>query len=311
LKAIAITLTLCLSAMLAGFARAETLLLPPRGDNVVGLDRTVRIRAEDTLLDVARRYDYGYAEIKLANPGVDPWLPGKGTKVVLPGTHILPDAPHEGIVINIPEMRLYYYPAPRWGRAPSAVVTYPIGIGKQGWLAPEVLTRVVEKQRHPVWVVPDSIRQEQAAQGKWMPVSIPAGKGNPLGDFALRLGMGQYLIHGTNKKYGVGMRVSHGCFRLNPADIRTLFQSVPVGTPVRIVNQPYKAGVLDGRVYLEAYPPLAELRHATPLRDMVWKVVRATEEGAYDIDWDKAQRVAQMQQGIPVEIGVRRPERRR
>lgn len=300
-------LAACLLALHTSTSPAVTLNLPPDGDNLVGQERGVQTRAADTLLDIAHRYDFGFSEIQLANPGVDPWLPGDGTEVVLPGRHILPSTPHEGIVINLPEMRLYYYSPRKRGGPPARVMTFPIGIGKQGRLVPDLLTRVSEKQRHPVWYVPESIRREHALEAEELPAVVPAGKDNPLGDYALRLGNSPYLIHGTNKKYGVGMRVSHGCFRLNPADIRQLFKHVAVGTPVRIVNQRFKVGISAGRLYLEAYPPLQELRHATPLTDMVRRVVYATGGEGYVVDWDKAAEVVRQARGIPVEIGQAQP----
>lgn len=307
MKPLGSLLAACLLALHTSTSPAETLHLPPDGDNLVGHEAIVQTRAEDTLLDIARRYDFGYNAIQLANQGVDPWLPGDGTEVVLPGRHILPATPREGIVINLPEMRLYYYPPRRNGGPPTRVMTFPIGIGKQGWLAPDLLTRVSAKQRHPIWYVPESIRREHAEDGDALPAVVPAGKDNPLGDYALRLGDSQYLIHGTNKKYGAGMRVSHGCFRLNPADIRQLFKRVAVGTPVRIVNQRFKVGISAGRLYLEAYPPLHELRHAASLADMVRLVVHATGGEGYVVDWDRAAEVAHQARGIPVEIGQARP----
>lgn len=298
----------CLAGLLAAMpcAGGQVLPLPPAGEHLVGEDRFVTSRHEDTLIDIAKAHGYGYAEIKLANPDVDPWLPGEATAVRLPGRHILPDAPREGIVINIPEMRLYYYPP---GKA-ATVVTYPIGIGKEGWLAPEMVTTISEKVRDPVWYVPGSIREEHAAAGNPLPAMVPPGPNNPLGDFALRLGGSQYLLHGTNRKFGIGMRVSHGCFRLSPEDIRDLFVRVPAGTPVRVVNQPYKAGLSGGVLYLEAYPPLSEHRQEIRKTAMVAAVIEATRHAEYDIDWVKAIIVTTAAEGTPSAIGSARPARR-
>jgi len=305
-KIAALLLLTCL-LRLGAPAWAETLVLMP-GEDLVGKQKQVRSSAEDTLLDIAHRHGYGYEEIKSANPKVDPWLPGASTRLLLPGRRILPDAPRVGIVVNLPEMRLYYYPRPRTG-SQHQVLTYPIGIGKQGWQVPEMHTRVSGKERNPVWHVPESIRQERAAQGETMPMLIAAGDDNPLGEFALRLGSTDYLIHGTNKKYGFGMRVSHGCIRLEPAAIRQLFGRVAVGTPVRIVDQPYKAGTRAGRLYLEAHRPLAERRREMGKTVMVAAVIRATSNARYSIDWDKAFRVVEEAQGTPVVIGTQQPGR--
>lgn len=281
-------------------AGAET--LPLAGGDLVGQERVLPSRARDTLLDVGREHGFGFAELKIANPTVDPWLPGAGTAVLLPGRRILPDAGRTGIVINLPEMRLYYYPA----AGPARVLTYPVGIGKEGWQMPETTTRVGAKQRHPAWQVPASIRRERAAQGEALPAVVPPGPGNPLGEYALRLGRSSYLIHGSDKKYGIGMGVSHGCIRLAPADIRQLYGLVAVGTPVRVVDQPYKAGVEAGLLYLEAHPPLPGRRHATRPTAVVAAVIRAMGEAAYEVDWEQALRVAREAQGRPVAIGTLR-----
>jgi L,D-transpeptidase ErfK/SrfK len=302
-------LCLLLAMLQAGGLGAATFALPAGGDAVVGERQVVHSRTEDTLLDIALRHDHGYTALRNANPGVDPWLPGEATPVVLPGQHVLPDSPRTGIVVNLPEMRLYYYPPVRPGEPPE-VVTYPIGIGKEGWQMPEMQTRVSARLRNPAWQVPESIRQERAAEGISLPDTIPPGEDNPLGEFALRLGETGYLIHGSNRKYGIGMRVSHGCLRLEPDDIAALFAQVAVGTPVRVVDQPFKAGVRDGKLYLEAHPPLAEHVVGTGKTAMVAAIVRATWAADYEIDWDTALRMAESATGIAQEIGRRRADRR-
>lgn len=297
-----------MAGLAAGFlavtgVRAETLSLPANGDDLVGELRMVRTAAEDTLLDIAYRYGYGYDEIKLANPGYDPWLPGEHAVIVLPGRYLLPAGPREGIVINIPEMRLYYYPEDPQGE-PGEVMVFPIGIGKQGWQTPETTTRVLAKLTRPTWQVPDSIKREREEAGESMPDSIPPGPNNPLGEYALQLALPNYLIHGTNKKYGVGMRVSHGCIRLYPDHIERLFQRIPEGTPVRIVNQPYKAGWHAEVLYLEAHPPLAERADEDGgVTALVAEIIRATKDAKHDIDWESAIRIIQKPRGVPLPIG--------
>ncbi len=235
----------------------EFVLVP--GNDVVGELQVIRARYEDTFIDIGRAYDLGFDELVQANPDVDPWLPGAGTPVVLPTQFILPDAPREGIVLNVGTKRIFYFPRPAAGEAPR-VITHPVGIGREGWATPIGTTKVVSKVKDPVWTVPPSIRREHAEAGDPLPARVPAGPDNPLGAYALRLGFPSYLIHGTNKPSGIGMRVSHGCVQLFPEDIESLFSQVPVGAPVRIVNQPQLLGWRDGNLYLEAHPALEDDR---------------------------------------------------
>ena len=227
------------------------------GDDVVGEVQIVTARHNDTFVEFARHYGLGFDEIKDANPDVDPWLPGEGTPIVLPTRYVLPEAPREGIVLNVATKRLFYYP-PVINGEPETVETYPIGIGRDGWATPTGETTVTSKGRDPVWYVPASIRKEYAEAGDPLPPQVPPGPDNPLGSHVMVLGLPGYLIHGTNKPAGVGMRVSHGCVRLFPEDIEYLYDQIPVGTEVRIVNQPYLIGWQGGDLLLEAHPPLVE-----------------------------------------------------
>jgi L,D-transpeptidase ErfK/SrfK len=230
--------------------------IDPNSD-LVGYVQRVVIGKEDTLPDIARRFDVGYEEMVTANPGVDPWIPGEGREVVVPTQFVLPAAPREGVVVNVAEMRIYYYPPHEKGE-PQAVYTYPIGIGKVGWNTPEGTTKIVGRQKDPVWIVPKSVRQEHASDGDILPAKVPAGPDNPLGQYEFRLGWPSYLIHGTNKPYGVGMRSSHGCMRLYPEDIAMFFDLVPIGTKVTVVNQPYLFGWREGVLYLKANTALED-----------------------------------------------------
>ena len=248
---------LFLSLLLPAAVTAATFQLPSPEFDLVGALQLVEARQEDTLLDIARRHDIGQEEIVRANPGVDRWLPGAGTKVTIPSRYILPLAPRKGLVLNLPEMRLYFYPQTEPGEA-AAVQTYPVSIGRMDWATPLGETTLVAKQKNPAWRPPKSIREEHAAEGDPLPEIVPPGPDNPLGRYALRLGIPGYLIHGTNKAFGVGMRVSHGCIRMLPEDVEKLFPQVPVGTPVNIINQPAKAGWYGGKLYLEIHPPLTE-----------------------------------------------------
>nr|WP_305910081.1 L,D-transpeptidase family protein [Methylomarinum sp. Ch1-1]MDP4523033.1 L,D-transpeptidase family protein [Methylomarinum sp. Ch1-1] len=243
-------------------APAVTLEMPINpGDSLVG-DYPHQVtyataKHEDTLLDIAREYDIGQNEIILANPNVDRWLPGAGTQVRIPTSHLLPDTPHKGLVLNLPEYRLYYY-RPASKNQPATVTTHPISIGRVDWNTPLGKTYISAKTENPVWIPPKSIKEEHAAKGEILPDVFPSGPDNPLGLFALRLAIPGYLIHSTNKPYGVGMRVSHGCVRMYPEDIEKLYPQIKVRTPVYIVNQPIKVGWSEKTLYIEVHPDLED-----------------------------------------------------
>ncbi len=307
----AVRVTASLAVLMLGLgglheaARAETFPLPPEDVGVVGQVRSVRARYEDTLVDLAQRLHVGYEEIRLANPKVDAWLPGEGTPVVVPTRYVLPSAPREGLVLNVPEMRLYYYPRPQAGVMPT-VETYPVSIGRMDWKTPLGQTRIESKIENPTWTPPESIRQEHAAEGDILPEQIPPGPDNPLGQHAFRLSIPGYLIHGTNKAAGVGMRVTHGCVRMFPADIASLYARVPVGTPVRIVNQPYKAGWVADMLYLEAHPPLEEdAGHSADGMEPVWQVLldAQKERPPVQVDGDRVRAILKRLDGIPAPVG--------
>jgi len=225
--------------------------------SVIGQPQIVFTRGEDTFSDLAREYGLGYDEIVAANPDIDPWLPGDGTPVLLPTQYVLPDVPRNGVVLNIASKRLFYFPAVAEGE-PVKVMTYPIGIGRVGWETPLGETTVVSKALNPHWYVPASVRKEHAEMGDPLPSVVLPGPDNPLGSHVLKLGLPGYLIHGTNQPYGVGMRVSHGCVRLYPENIELLYSLVGVGEEVRIINEPYLAGMVDERLYFEAHLPLED-----------------------------------------------------
>jgi L,D-transpeptidase ErfK/SrfK len=247
-------------------APVERHVLPGSESDLVGTVRSVKVRDEQTLLDIAREQGIGQEEILNANPGVDRWLPTVGSEVLVPGQRLLPVGARRGIVINLPEYRLYYFPQPARKSGPREVMTFPISVGRMDWKTPLGLTRVVGKQKNPSWVPPASIRAEHAFDGEELPRIVPAGPDNPLGAYALRLGVAGYLIHGTDKEFGVGMRVTHGCMRLLPEHIEALFRLVPVGTPVRLMNQPIKLGWGPDGLYLEAHPPLEEDEQEVEIR---------------------------------------------
>ena len=290
-------------------AKALRYVLDDSGTTLIGEIVTTEAGERDTLLDIARLYGFGYQDMKLVNPELDTWLPGAGQKVILPAQFVLPAARQEGIVLNIPEMRLYYYPPPAKG-GPREVLTYPLGIGREGWATPYIATRIIEKKVRPSWYPPESIRREHAEAGDPLPKVVRPGPDNPLGDYAMRLGRPEYLIHGTNKPYGIGMRVSHGCIRLYPEDIEALFAEVTLKTPVNIINQPYKLGVKDEVIYLEAHPFLQEdsEQYQNNLTSVVSLLIDMADGRDYELDWDKAHEAISQPTGLPVAIGMFLPE---
>ncbi|WP_407316159.1 L,D-transpeptidase family protein [Pseudomonas sp. nanlin1] len=299
-----ITCCLSLAALLAsGSAAALEFALPPAGEDIIGEVRVITAKYEDTFADIGTANDLGYLEMVAANPGVDPWLPGAGTEIVLPTRFILPPGPREGIVINLAEYRLYYYP-----KGENVVHTYPLGIGREGWGSPIAQTKVIAKTANPTWTPPASIKAEHAADGDPLPNVVPAGPDNPLGPFKFTLGVPGYLIHGSNKKFGIGMRTSHGCFRMFNDNVLELAKMAPVGTPVRIISDPYKFGVSGGKVYLEAHTPLDD-QGAPSVVDKHTAVINALLKrqdlaNNLQMDWNTVRDVVAAEDGMPVEIAV-------
>ncbi len=316
-------LTLLLVMTLPNAVQAEQFELPPDGNDVVGALAVVTARADDTLLDIARRHGLGYEDIVRANPNVDTWLPGEGTEVVLPTRYVLPTGVRKGVVLNLAEYRMYYFPEPKDGE-PAVVMTYPMSIGRMDWETPLGLTRIVSKAKNPSWYPPESVRAEHAADGDPLPRIVPPGPKNPLGAFAMRLGLPGYLIHSTNRPAGVGMRVTHGCIRMFPEDIRFLFDQVRINTPVRIINEPVKVGwhgdelVLEVHRALDVVPietdsgeitidVLPEDSYQQPERNILTMLteqfVAATNTRAGELDWGRAEGLLERADGIPVPVG--------
>ena len=295
-----------LTAVCAGLLAAAFPGMPPAlagaaDSDIVGAMEYYQVREKETLLDIARLHDLGFIELVAANPGIDPWLPGMGRTVMLPKEHLLPDAPRQGIVINLPELRLYYF-----GDGGRPVHTYPLGIGRLGRETPLGSTSVVEKRKDPVWVPPQSIRAERPE----LPPAVPPGPDNPLGAHALNLGWPSYVIHGTNKPYGIGRRVSSGCIRMYPEDIESLFEIVEIGTPVTVVDQSMKLGWSNGELFLEIHPDVAEGDELeargwftpAPIPDLKERVMEAARKDASRIYWPSVYRAAQAKRGFPVRI---------
>lgn len=301
------TALILLLAALGGPASATVFELPENGSAVFGVDERIKATYQDTLLDIARRYSLGYEEIIRANPGVDMWLPGEGTDILLPGRRILPPGPHEGIVVNLPEHRLYYFPKPKKGEKP-VVITYPVSIGKMDWHTPLGETRVIAKQKNPSWYPPESVRKEHLANGDPLPAVVPPGPNNPLGDFAMRLavGGGSYMLHGTNNPMAVGMAITHGCIRMYPEDVAALFPLVPVGTKVWLINDPVKVAYIDGELLLEAHPPVdAEGQSTEPDLELLSQLLdKALGNDTAAIHWDLAKETLQAANGMPAVVGL-------
>jgi L,D-transpeptidase ErfK/SrfK len=282
-------------------AKALTLDLPAPGDDVVGETYTVKIqRYEDTLNRYAELYGVGFRELLSANPGINPWVPGAGREVLIPTEYILPPGERKGIVINLAEMRMFYYPPDG-----KTVVTFPIGIGREGWQTPLVSTTVTKIVKDPVWTPPPSIRAEHAAMGDPLPASVPPGPDNPLGPWALRLAAPGYLIHGSNKELGVGMRVSHGCMRMYNNNVTELAAMVPVGTTVRIVNTPVKVGWKGGAMYVEVHDALEEQRAVHVSEAVVADAIHIANRISstpVPIDWVQAKAAAVKRSGLPSKV---------
>lgn len=307
LRTLACALALA-GSWLAAPASATVYELSEGTPEVFGEVERIRATYEDTLVDIARRFSLGYEEITRVNPGVDVWLPGEGTEIILPNRRILPAGPRDGIVINLPEHRLYYYPKRKKKTDPQKVYTYPVSIGKMDWQTPLGQTTIVSKTKRPWWHPPESVRKEHAARGEPLPARVPPGPDNPLGEYAMRLGItsGAYLIHGTNNPLAVGMAVTHGCIRMYPEDIEELFPLVPVGTKVYLINQPVKVAYVDGELLLEAHPPVdAQGQSYEPnLEEFAKLLDAALGENVAAVHWDYALETLQAARGMPTVIGL-------
>lgn len=281
-------------------ANAKTLL---KGD-LLG-DTQSRITSyADTLLDIARLNELGFVEIVAANQGIDPWIPGEGTKIILPTGHLLPNTVRTGIVINLAEHRLYHFTHGK------AVISYPIGVGRQGWDTPLGITSITRKKQNPIWFPPQSIRAEKPE----LPIAVGPGPYNPLGKYAIYLDWPSYLLHGTNMPWGVGRRVSHGCIRLYPEGIQKLFSAIEIETRVEIINQPIKVGISNGKIYIEAHPEphqADELERSgyvvspatQSIADTLYKIRTYADSASIDLNWEIIRETIKKRTGIPVNIG--------
>jgi L,D-transpeptidase ErfK/SrfK len=273
---------------------------PPASPDLVGRLSFRTLSAEDTFVDLAPELGVGYLELVAANQSVDPWVPRAGARVVVPGAHLLPSGPREGIVVNTGDRRLYYF-AP--GDPPRS---YPIGIAKEGYATPVGTTKVVRKKENPTWYPGPTARRDDPS----LPAAVPPGPENRLGAYALYLGWPSYLIHGTNEPRGVGRHSSRGCIRLYPQDIEELFAIAPIGAKVRVVHEPVKLGWIGGELYLEVHPDKERALaldetgklQREPARDLRALVTKAAGAQADRVDWDRVARASLASAGVPVRV---------
>ncbi|NPV04314.1 MAG: L,D-transpeptidase family protein [Syntrophaceae bacterium] len=271
--------------------------VPSKGEHLIGRLAVVRTREGDTLPDIARHFGLGHDAVKAANPGVDVWLPKADSRVVLPLLFILPDAPRQGIVVNLAAMRLYHYTGKN-----REIVTYPVGIGDEGRSTPVGEMFIERKAVRPTWYVPASIRRDHAKRGDPLPAEVPPGPDNPLGEYALYLSRASYVIHGTNKPYSIGLRATNGCLRLYPEHVEKLYKAVPVKTPVHIVNQPYLIGRSGGMLYLQAHDPHEELDAADLRKRLLARLRDIEKKEGLRVDWKRVEETVTQARGIPVPI---------
>ena len=278
-------------------AQAETFRFDNPNDSVVGVPFYFTARNKDTLLDIARQNNLGYADMRQANPKVDMWVPGEGTEVMVPTLFVLPNAPRIGIVINRAEKRLYYYPP----NNPDQVRIYTISVGKDAMGTPLGNFKIIEKRKDPIWTPGPNVRASHAARGDILPAQVPPGPDNPLGRYAMRLSNPDYLIHGTSMPWGLGMEVSGGCIRMYPEGIEELYGQASVETPVAIVDQPYKLGWRGDDLYLEVQTGEKSVRKSA--RAVIPESV--ANAGGVVIDWKAVERAVEEDSGVPQVVGRR------
>lgn len=297
-------------------AQAQRFDLPEDDSTIVGDARIVEPHGGNTLLDIARHFDLGYHEITLANPKVDVWVPEHAGKVVIPTRFILPPKPWSGVIINIAQRRLFYFPKPDKNQKPY-VITFPVSIAREGWSTPLGNTTIVAKHKDPAWFVPKSIRAEhQAETGEEFPEYFPPGPDNPMGMLAIGLGFKSIFIHGTNRPWGVGMRTSHGCLHLYPEDAATFFDMITIGETVRVISEPVLAGTKGTQLMMSHYEPILEYGYsnqlmthaAVALAPYLQTALQPLPTGnviappRYDVDWDRVKTVLSGYQALPVPV---------
>lgn len=289
---------LVLLASSQAFATAYS--IPAANESIIGSQQTGFVKSGDTAATIAHAYDIGFNEIQNANPEIDMnHRFSSGREVVIPTEHLLPNAPRKGIVINLPEMRMYFYNG-------NEVLTYPVGIGKAGKTIPIANAKVTYKKTNPYWYPPDDIREFNLAQGVILPKVLPPGPDNPLGTYAVYMTLPTFLIHSTIFPESVGRRASFGCIRMYETDIESFFPIIKRGIPIDIINSPVKVGWQKDKLYMEAHAPLDEYKsepNAT-LSGTVHEIVERTGNKPVLVDWQGVSFIAKANDGAPHEIGV-------
>lgn len=286
--------------MISSHAFATSYTIPSEKESVIGSIQTGWVKSGDQAADIAKAYDIGFNEIQNANPQINMnHRFASGREVMIPTQHLLPNAPRKGIVINLPEMRMYYYSG-------NEVLTYPIGIGKPGKTIPVTTSKVTYKKTNPFWYPPQDIREFNLAQGVILPRVLPPGPDNPLGTYAIYMSVPTYLIHSTIFPESVGRRASFGCIRMYETDIESFFPTVNKGIPIEILNAPVKVGWQNKALFMEAHEPLEEYKDDVnaSLPGMVHQIVERSGNEPILIDWQAVSFIAQNKDGIPHKIGV-------
>jgi len=297
---------LAIFLFVSGHAFATTYTAPPANEALIGKKIETSTTYGETVVNLQQRYDIGYNAIQDANPQLDPTKSFSANSFLLiPTEHLLPNQPRQGIVVDLPEMRMYYFPP-----GTDKVLTFPIGIGKIGKTIPITMTSITRKMKDPVWIPPEDIREFNLQQGVVLPSVMPAGPDNPLGEYAIYMRVPTYLIHSTIFPESIGKRASFGCIRMYESDIKQFFPSVRGGVPVAIVNSPVKIGWQGDHLYVEAYKPLEEHGDAydASLAGMVHTITTAANNQDTLIDWQALAYISQERDGIPHDIGVKLPK---
>lgn len=304
-RKIGLALSAIYAALTSQHVFASAYTVPPANESLIGQVQYVTTQNGDNAGTIAQHYDVGFNAIQNVNPQFDITknLPA-GAELVVPTKHLLPNEQRNGIVVNLPEMRMYYYVA-----GTNKVLTYPIGIGKVGKTIPITKTAITRKTKDPVWIPPQDIREFNLQQGVVLPQVMPAGPDNPLGPFAIYMTVPTYLIHSTIFPESIGKRASFGCIRMFESDIRNFFPSIQRGIPVAIINQPVKVGWQNNRLFMEAYQPLEEYssEYDSTLPGMVHSIAARTNNDAEPtlVDWQLVSYLSEQRDGQPHEVGIK------
>ena len=309
-----VNITLLLSLCFSELAYSLEIFDVEKNSTVVGELKTILVSEDETVADLAIRYETGFQDLLIANPNSHHWNPKANSKYLIPSMYILPQESYNGIILNLAELRLYFYIRGSDLYENIKVLTYPVGIGRLDWKTPLGETCIESKVESPTWYPPKSIILEHEERGEILPRVVKAGPDNPLGKYVMKLNVdGGYLLHGTNKKHGIGMMVSHGCIRLRNEDIETIFYNAPVGTKVKIINQPIKLGVYKNFLYMEVHAfnkkeVYSNNQKNTLTTDNIHMPVElvmdfSEKNPGFSINWKKVFKTFEESNGIPTIIG--------